>query len=268
MHKNDREMFRHSPELYAVWNAKPFFLDSAVKSLERQGKVYDYAFWTDAGSFRENYAFKDWPEAHRVDHLWKKGSEISETTGDELIFFPLCGLPESKMKHWKEEMGPVDNEVSEGSFFGGSPSAITWWSKTYYAYHDYYLSLGHFVGKDQTLINALFLLFPERVITIWHRDPEAPSHAGIRPFFDSGYLGACGAEWYYYQFWLSGRNVREELRDIWLNRTSWANWHWWRERQKCRLTRVLGMKELLRRRFERSWVPPHRTVLASNSLHG
>ena len=60
------EMFRHSPELYAVWNAKLFFLDSG---LQRQGKVYDYAFWTDAGSLRENYAFKDWPEAHRGEHL-------------------------------------------------------------------------------------------------------------------------------------------------------------------------------------------------------
>ena len=100
------------------------------------------------------------------------------------------------------------------------------------------------MGKDQTLINALFLLFPERVIAIWHRDPEAPAHAGVLPFFDSGYLGACGTEWYYYPFWLSGRNVREELRNIWVNRTSWANWHWWRERQRCRLTGVLGMKEL------------------------
>lgn len=63
MHKKDREMFRHSPELYAIWNAKPFFLDSALQILQRQGKVYDYAFSTDAGSFRENYAFKDWPEA-------------------------------------------------------------------------------------------------------------------------------------------------------------------------------------------------------------
>jgi len=114
MHKKDREMFRHSPELYAIWNAKPFFLDSALQILQRQGKVYDYAFWTDAGSFRENYAFRDWPEAHRVDHLWKKGSEISGTARDGLIFFPLSGLPESKMKHWTEEMGPVDNEVSEG----------------------------------------------------------------------------------------------------------------------------------------------------------
>jgi hypothetical protein len=77
--KCDKEMFRHSPELYAVWNAKSFFLDSALQILQRQGRVYDYAFWTDAGSFRENYAFKDWPEAHRVDHLWEKGSEISGT---------------------------------------------------------------------------------------------------------------------------------------------------------------------------------------------
>ena len=44
MHAKDRERSIHSIELYAVWNAKPFFLNAAVRSLERQGVRYDYAF--------------------------------------------------------------------------------------------------------------------------------------------------------------------------------------------------------------------------------
>lgn len=178
-------------------------------------------------------------------------------------------------------MGPVDYEVSEGacqfvdigaavhrqsgSFFGGSPSTVSWWKRTFYAYHDHYLSLGLFVGKDQTLINAIFLLFPERIITVWYGDPNAPARSGLIPHFDEGYLGACGSEWFYYQFWLSGRSTREKMRELWLSKSSWANWEWWKERQKCRLTSVAALEDLFQRQFGRNWTPPSRTVVVPGS---
>ena len=68
---------------------------------------------------------------HRIDHLWKRGSEISGTARDGLIFFPLSGLPESRMKHWTEEMGPVDNEVSEGKSIFLGFSYVTFKKKSH-----------------------------------------------------------------------------------------------------------------------------------------
>src|ERR1700722_18913986 len=53
-----------------------------------------------------------------------------------------------------------------GSFFGGSAQTIKWWRSIYFNYHDRYLSREVFVGKDQTLINALFLLNPRRIISV------------------------------------------------------------------------------------------------------
>ncbi|KAF8960334.1 hypothetical protein BDZ97DRAFT_1905930 [Flammula alnicola] len=263
MHSQDREGFRHSPELYAIWNAKPFLLDAAVKALAEKGEVYDYAFWNDAGSFREDHRYTEWPDPRRVDQIWQKGSELTGMKKDELLFFPLTGLPDSKMKYWTEDMGPVDYDISEGSFFGGTPNTVSWWKRTFYAYHDYYLSLGLFVGKDQTLINALFLLFPERLITVWYHDPNSPAHAGLIPYFDAGYLGACGAEWFYYQFWLSGRSTRDAMRESWISvlPSRWVNWEWWKNRQTCRLTGVLALKDVLQGQFGKKWKPPVRTIV-------
>ncbi|KAJ7486447.1 hypothetical protein FB451DRAFT_1349901 [Mycena latifolia] len=259
MHAKDRERARHSPELYAVWNAKPFFLDEAVQTLSRAGQEYDYAFWNDAGSFRSTHKYTSWPNPDRVREVWAEGSALSGEKPEDLLFFPLTGVPYTSSKYWAENQGPVDAEVSEGSFFGGSPRTVAWWRRTYYAYHDYYLGLGLFVGKDQTLINALFLLFPSRIIAVWLGDPLAPAHAGLLPLFDQGALGNCGAEWHYYQFWLAAASERQAMREIWESNMRWE-WSWWRRRQQCRETRAISMKALLQRQFGRGWEPPRHTI--------
>lgn len=113
MHDLDREKFRHSPELYAVWNAKPFFLDAAVKALEEKGDVYEYAFWNDAGSFRHEHTYTLWPDPWRVDRIWKNAT-LANAKEEDLLFFPIAALPPAKMRSWKEDMGPVDYDISEG----------------------------------------------------------------------------------------------------------------------------------------------------------
>ncbi|KAJ6512121.1 hypothetical protein C8R47DRAFT_1093613 [Mycena vitilis] len=256
MHVQDRESFRHSPELYAIWNAKPFFLDAAVQNLSR---TYDYAFWSDAGSFRSTHKYKSWPDPARVRELWEEGSALSGEKAEDLLFFPLAGMPHSSFRYWVEDHGPVDNEVSEGSFFGGSPSTVAWWRRTFYAYHDLYIKRDIFVGKDQTLINAIFLLFPSRLIAVWLGDPGAPEHIGRLPVVDEGALGNCGAEWFYYQFWLATASDRQAMRDLWASNARWS-WGWWRQRQQCRVTQVSAMKDLLQRQFGPDWQPPLHTI--------
>ncbi|KAJ6620760.1 hypothetical protein B0H10DRAFT_1049848 [Mycena sp. CBHHK59/15] len=259
MHAQDRERKIHSAELYAVWNGKPYFLDEAVKALSSQGKDYEYAFWNDAGSFRSNHNYTDWPALARVHEIWEEGSVLTGEKKEDLLFFPVCRVPHPSEKHWQEHMGPVDNEFSEGSFFGGSPQTIAWWRDTYYAYHDYYLGLGIFVGKDQTLINALFLLFPSRVITVWLDDPDAPAHKEILPLTNEGALGNCHEEWFYYQFWLATSSARESMQKIWES-SAWWKWGGWRQRHECRLTRVLSVQDLLRRQLGNDWQAPKSTI--------
>ncbi|KAF8161503.1 hypothetical protein B0H34DRAFT_796283 [Crassisporium funariophilum] len=268
MNDMDKEKWHHSPGLYAVWNAKPFLLEAAVRNLRAKGERYDYAFWNDGGSFRRNHRYSNWPDPVRIEQVWEEASLLARQTKDDLLFFPIFQLPDEKLKDWTEDMGPIANSVqfSEGSFFGGSQSTIEWFARIFYAYHDHYIERGLFVGIDQDVFNALFLLFPERMFTVWMNDPIAPAHQGITPSpslvpsLERGFLGECGAEWFYYQFWFADKKTRDVMRLIWLSEERWRKWGWWEARKPCRLTRAMSMKSILQRSFGESWEPPKRTV--------
>jgi hypothetical protein len=107
----DREKHRHNPELYAIWSAKPYFLDEGLRNA---AGGYEYAFWTDAGSFRDSHEYAAWPDPGRVKEVWEEGSRASGTEEGDLIFFPMWAPPHSSMQFWTEGMGPIDNEFSEG----------------------------------------------------------------------------------------------------------------------------------------------------------
>lgn len=106
----DRERKIHSAHLYAVWNAKPYFLEEALKNqLTSSADQYSYAFWNDGGSFRSAHEYKDWPDQERVQDIF---GEHPET-----IFIPINWPPNTSMRYWNEGMGPIDNEFSEGEGF-------------------------------------------------------------------------------------------------------------------------------------------------------
>ncbi|KAJ7644312.1 hypothetical protein FB45DRAFT_293180 [Roridomyces roridus] len=260
----DRERKIHSVPLYATWNGKPFWLDEAVKTMTRKGRSYEYAFWNDAGSFRSTHNYTDWPAVARVREIWEEGSRLSEQKEEDLLFYPICRVPHPNLKSWSEEMGPIDGYLSEASFFGGSPKTVAWWRNTYYAYHDHYLRQGLFVGKDQNLIHSLMMLFPSRFIGVWLDDPEAPAHKALVPLQvnnpTEGFLGTCGENWFYYQFWFASATARESMNRIWESAARWS-WGGWRQRHECRSTRVVWIKDLLQRQFGQDWRPPVSSIV-------
>ncbi|KAL5513823.1 hypothetical protein ACEPAH_4224 [Sanghuangporus vaninii] len=277
MHGWDREKEHHSPDLYAIWAAKPFLLAEALRRLRddrgltelglKNTDNIEYAFWSDAGSFRRTHTYASWPDLARLDEVWKDGETLSGMKKDEIVFFPLQHLPDVSMQLWTENLGPIDNDVSEGSFFGGNPKVAEWWERYYYAYHDHYLAQHVFVGKDQTLINALFVLQPSHFISVWHGDSDAPA-ALFKPATTSSddselLLGDCGDQWYYYQFFLASEAEREKMTRVWDRQWYWDFWRkeWWaRKRETCRLTRTVDMLSLLRRAFGDRWNPPPSSV--------
>ena len=135
MHTMDRENSYHSPELYSVWNAKPFFVDNAVRVMASKGKTYDYVFWSDGGSFREINVYKNWPDPDRLDEVWYEGSRLSGTKAQDLLFYAIQ-YPPYNARDWKEDMGPIDTDFSEGEhsphfvdliFIHSCPRFILWW---------------------------------------------------------------------------------------------------------------------------------------------
>ncbi|TFK97541.1 hypothetical protein BDV98DRAFT_513603 [Pterulicium gracile] len=283
----DPEKDIHGPELYAIWKSKGWLLEEGYKN--RDGE-WDHIFWVDAGSFRGQSFYKHWPDVGRVRDAWAQTDPAAETR----IFMPIVRAPYAKHARWKEEDGPIDQDISMASFFGGTPSAVHWYNSVYIAYHDYWLSKNLFVGKDQNLINALFLLFPSRFFTVFYddEDPYAAAHQPYTSIFDQRWwrarwkdwhfagayaasraLGKCGSECYYYKFFFAAQGEREVAQDHWLgDHDGWDRWpfgteHGMDRHDRCRLTKATGFEKLLSRhdRFGPGWTPPtrHLNVTAS-----
>ncbi|KAL0955770.1 hypothetical protein HGRIS_001985 [Hohenbuehelia grisea] len=282
MYRRDREAFRHSPELYAIWNSKPYLLEEglrnavAVMAPSNSGTppAFENAFWVDAGSFRVEHRYAQWPSSARVREVFAEGSRISGTPVDDLIFFPVYRQPNNEWKGWTEDQGPIDIDFSEGSFFGGSPRAVAWWKQEFYAQHDKYKAAGFFVGKDQTLINALMFLHPKRFITVWIDQPKPTSGHSV-----PSTRRHCGPEWYYYVYVLSTPQEQEAMRVLWeiAANSPWAwpsqwfrwlkaKWMWIDKRGPmsghgddyiCPVNDVLSVDRLLKTQFGSGWPVTH-----------
>ncbi|KAK9702296.1 hypothetical protein K7432_011313 [Basidiobolus ranarum] len=98
--------------------------------------------------------------------------------------------PDEKLKSWRYNDGPVDFDLIEGTFFGGRKELVVWWSDTFYDTHDYYLRQGHFVGKDQSIMNSVAIKESSKIIIL---------------YLDSG---SCGDKWFYFQPWLASVKER------------------------------------------------------------
>ncbi|TEB38038.1 hypothetical protein FA13DRAFT_718722 [Coprinellus micaceus] len=266
IHGRDRERKKHGPELYAVWNAKPFFTDAAVKELRREGREYDYVFWVDAGTFNQGHTYAQWPDPRRVDEFFQEAEEHRGGRGLEekdKIIVPVYNIPSYWYRFWNERMGPIDFEFSKGSFFGGSPSAVEWYSNAFYAYHDHFLARGYFVGKDQTIINALLLLFPHRFALQWRRDPRTAAR-----FWPEG---KCGSEWYYYMHVLASESERDAMEKMWKERMNgWDRGKNWRKIhelhpdawRRCPISPALSMQTVAEDVFGYGWERDRTSVVS------
>lgn len=121
MNKVDPENAYHSPELYAVWSSKSYFLREALLNMQSAGMKVEYAFWNDAGSFREKQDFAQWPALERVDEIFTKGAELSNMPKDELFFMPMWDVPKDYLRDWTPLEGP---KQSEGGGSEGLPPTI------------------------------------------------------------------------------------------------------------------------------------------------
>ena len=116
MHELDIEKDIHSPELYAVWTSKTYFLEEGLRNSKATGFDFNWAFWNDAGSFRDDQEFTAWPSRRRVSDIFLAGSRLTGTRIRDLIFMPIWDSPGDNLKGWKEEDGPIQSRasVSEG----------------------------------------------------------------------------------------------------------------------------------------------------------
>lgn len=116
MNKVDPERAYHSPELYAVWSSKTYFLREGLRNMQSAGMNVEYVFWSDAGSFRQKQDFNRWPALERVEEIFTTGAELSNMSKDDLFFMPIWDVPEEPLRNWTPLGGPKEygSAISEG----------------------------------------------------------------------------------------------------------------------------------------------------------
>jgi hypothetical protein len=116
MNEVDPERAYHSPELYAVWSSKTYFLREALLNMQAAGMNVRYVFWNDAGSFRQKQHFNRWPALERIEEIFSTGAEKSGVPKDELFFMPMWSVPMDPLRIWTPLEGPkeYENAISEG----------------------------------------------------------------------------------------------------------------------------------------------------------
>lgn len=149
-HETDPERAYHSVELYAIWCAKSYMLNysSEINPFRTQ-----YFLYVDAGAFRtSNYRFRDWPDPTGLSCI---------LNSNRFLLGMIAPLPQHfcPLKYNVND-GPINLDLIEGTFMAGSINAIRWWSHVYYSTVDNYVQKGYFIGKDQSIMNAIALAYP------------------------------------------------------------------------------------------------------------
>ncbi|CAF1203634.1 unnamed protein product [Didymodactylos carnosus] len=177
-HQDDPERSYHTVDLYAIWCAKSFMLNHSAQLNPFQTK---YFLWIDAGAFRDSrYRFTRWPDPQRVQDIFENEDKLLLGLVNPMRR-RYCTSNNSSVKY-DLEMGPIKQDLIEGTFFGGNKNIIQWWTTLFYETLDAFARKGHFIGKDQDAMNAVALSNPHLIkVMISFRVPCADAWFAFGP---------------------------------------------------------------------------------------
>jgi hypothetical protein len=147
--KMDRESaIGHNMLLYMIWSEKSHFLKRAIE-LNPFGT--DYFIWTDIGCFRRpNTDYIFWPNAERIAKLPK----------NRVLLLSVEPFTEKERAITRREDLPSFQYVNRigGTIFGGERDVLLEWHNKYYEMLEYFISINRFIGKDQSIMNSVYLI--------------------------------------------------------------------------------------------------------------
>jgi len=73
-------------------------------------------------------------------------------------------------------------------------------------------------------------------------------------------LGSCGPPWWYYQYWFASASERAKMAKKWNGQMRWVFWGWWRQRNTCGMTDVLGLEGRFKKEFGNGWKAPAKSL--------
>ena len=161
----DHERY-HSPELYMIWGEKVHFVKRAIEMNPFQSETF---LWVDIGCFREPSSLQ-WPNQARIPK--------------KVLTLLVTPFEEEELQCTKESLPSflTTNRIG-ATIFGGGKEALLRYHDLYYEMVEYFIKTGRFIGKDQSILNSVYLLYPH--------------------LFELVEPGPCKDPWFYLQDYLS-----------------------------------------------------------------
>lgn len=140
----DIEKSYHSPDLYRVWNEKPFFIKKAI---DFNFFNTDYFLWTDIGIFRNSNILNNY-----ITYPNKK-----QFLESKIIMALIDGFSQEELTDIKldDRFNNLIRSRIAGGYIGGTKDLLIKYSNIYY---DILKNFQFFKGKDQILMTFIVLL--------------------------------------------------------------------------------------------------------------
>ena len=151
----DNEKKKHNVFLYLIWNEK---IEFVKKAIELNPFNTDNFLYCDAGYFR-NQSYIHWPNPKIINKLPK----------NKVSYFLICPFTKNELKCNKFEKLPTfdhgRNKNDMGVRFAGGifychQDFFPIWYKLYYKFLEKFSKSNKFMGKDQSIINSIYLIKP------------------------------------------------------------------------------------------------------------
>ena len=138
----------HTALLYMIWGEKSHFLKRAI---ELDPFKTDYFLWVDIGCFRRpNTRYLNWPNPARVEQMDKSKVLLLSVVPFSTLELECTSKEDLPLFQFTNRIG--------GTMFGGGKEILLKWHDLYYEMLEYFISIGRFIGKDQSIMNSVYLL--------------------------------------------------------------------------------------------------------------
>jgi hypothetical protein len=144
----DHERY-HSPELYAVWAQKPFFVEEAIRVNPFQTEFF---FWCDIGAFRQ-------PPHPVIRQTFPHAKYLSKET---VLLSAVNPLQAKDIPRQADGCFGHFERVNQlvGGLWGGGATACLNWKSAFEAMLCRHFAVNRFAGKDQTVMLATHIEWP------------------------------------------------------------------------------------------------------------
>lgn len=166
---------QQSPELYALWAQKPYFVEYAI---HLNPFHTDYFFWCDIGAFRE-------PPQEAIRQLFPETKWLSPR---RILIQAMASIPVHEKACQADGIrGPsITSEWNEvrlvGGLWGGGKKACLVWKQAYHQMLQRYLSSGRYAGNDQMVMLSTLLENPSLAMVV------KPTRLDVNSWFFLEYL--------------------------------------------------------------------------------